>query len=270
VTYGGAVIDLHSHVLHSFDDGARDPEESLAMARAAAEDGTTVLAATPHVRDDYPTMPQAMEAGLAELRSAINDEGIPIQVTNGAEIALDRLSNLGESELRRFTLGRGRHVLIETPYLGWPLDLGDHLFELTLSGFLPVLAHPERNQDVQLEPELLRPLVEGGVLVQITAASLDGRFGRGPQEAARKLVSLELVHLVASDAHDLSLRKPGLASAVSTLDDDELARWLTHDVPAAILDGTELPRRPQRTRRRFGLTLHPFARRRSRETVEHA
>jgi protein-tyrosine phosphatase len=264
------MIDLHAHILPGLDDGPATLDDAIAILRAAVGDGTELIAATPHVRDDYPTTPQAMETGLAELRSAIDDERIPIQVTSGGEIALDQLSNLDDSELRRFTLGDSHHVLIETPYLGWPLDLGEHLFELTLGGFLPVLAHPERNQDVQLEPELLRPLVEGGVLVQITAASLDGRFGRGPQGAARKLLSLELAHLVASDAHDLALRKAGLSSALSTLGDDELARWLAHDVQAAILDGKELPLRPQRTRRRFGLTLDRFARRRSRETMEHA
>ena len=83
------MIDLHSHVLPGLDDGARDLEESVAMARAAAADGTTVLAATPHVRDDYPTPADAMERALAELRSRLDLEGIALRVVSGGELALD-------------------------------------------------------------------------------------------------------------------------------------------------------------------------------------
>jgi hypothetical protein len=117
------MIDLHAHILPGLDDGPATLDDAIAILRAAVGDGTELIAATPHVRDDYPTTPQAMETGLAELRSAIDDERIPIQVTSGGEIALDQLSNLDDSELRRFTLGDSHHVLIETPYLGWPLDL---------------------------------------------------------------------------------------------------------------------------------------------------
>ncbi len=145
-------------------------------------------------------------------------------------------------------------MLLEAPYGGWPLDFPQRLFELHLRGFTPVLGHPERNADVQSAPELLRPLVERGALVQITAASLDGRLGKPSAEAARTLVAGGLAHLVASDAHDAHVRRVGLSDAASTLENERLARWLLHDVPLAILGGSRLAPRPSsaKRQRRFG------------------
>jgi protein-tyrosine phosphatase len=247
------VIDLHAHILPGLDDGPATLQEALGVLRAAAGDGIRVIAATPHVRDDYPTTPDAMERGLAELRLAVERERIPIRVVGGGEIALDRLHHLADDDLRRFTLGGGgRYVLVETPYAGWPLDLAQRLFTLQLSGFTPVIAHPERNADVQSRLELLRPLVERGALVQVTAASLDGRFGKSAGDAARGLVAAELAHLIASDAHP---GRVGLPYAASALGDDRLERWLLHDVPLAIIEGTSTPRRPTPARRRRRLAL---------------
>ena len=241
------VIDLHSHVLPGLDDGARDLEESVAMARAAAADGTTVLAATPHVRDDYPTPADAMERALAELRSRLDLEGIALRVVSGGELALDYLAKLGKDELQRFGLaGNPDYLLLEFPYHGWPLDLADRVFRLRAGGITPVLAHPERNQDVQAHPERLDPLVRSGALVQLTAASIDGRLGRASQSCAVRLLEIELAHLIASDAHSPEVRSIGLRGARNSLGDEELGEWLTIAVPSAILDGGLPPPRPTR------------------------
>jgi protein-tyrosine phosphatase len=248
------VIDLHSHILPALDDGPDTIEESLELARAAVADGIDVIGATPHVRDDYPTTADEMEAAVMWLREELRAVGIPLELLTGGEVALERLE-LPLDELRRFGLGGSDdYLLVETPYSGWPLDLGERLFVLHAAGITPVLAHPERNAEVQADPERrLRPLVESGTLVQLTAASVDGRLGRRPQAASRRLVELELAHLLGSDAHAPSIRAVGLSAAAATLEDGELARWLTNDAPAAVLAGKPLPPRPARRqkRRRF-------------------
>ena len=249
------MIDLHSHVLFGIDDGPDDLEGSLAICRAAAADGITVLAATPHVRDDYPTTAELMEERLAEVQAAA--EGV-IRVVPGGELDLAELDRPLD-ELRRFGLGGSpRYLLVETPYVGWPLDFAERVFRLASAGMRAVIAHPERNPDVQDRPELVEQLIAAGALIQLTAASVDGRFGTRARKSSELLIERGHAHLVASDAHEAAVRAIGLSSAVAAIGDDALARYLTHDVPAAILDGAEPPTRPEVTRTRS------FFRRRSR------
>jgi protein-tyrosine phosphatase len=248
------LIDLHSHVLPGIDDGADNLAEAIAICRAAADDGIRVIAATPHVRNDYPTTVDAMEAGVRALQTAA--AGI-VQVLPGAELDLEEL-NRPTQELARFGLaGNPHYLLVEMPYFGWPLDLAEKLFWLRTLGITSVLAHPERNPEVQARPELLEPIVGGGTLVQLTAAAVDGRLGRRSERCARTLLDSRLAHLIASDAHAPSVRAVGMADAARAIDDTELARWLTVDVPRAIVDGVEIPRRPESAKRgglfrRFG------------------
>ncbi|MBA2359208.1 MAG: tyrosine protein phosphatase [Actinobacteria bacterium] len=247
------MIDLHSHVLHGLDDGARSLEESVEIARAAVADGIEVLAATPHVREDYPTTPEEMEAAADEVRAELERAGVPLDLRTGGEVALDALDDLGPDALRRFGLGGNpSYLLVECPYYGWPLDLPDRLFRLRLAGITPVFAHPERNGEVQADPDRLEGLVESGTLVQVTAASLDGRLGRSSREAGLRLVERGLAQLIASDAHHPGVRAIGMSAAVEAVGDEELAAWLTSAVPRAILDDGPLPPRPEGKPRRRG------------------
>lgn len=211
-----------------------------------------MLAGTPHVRHDHPTRPEQMEAALAQVQAAA--AGI-VRVVGGGEIDLDELARPID-ELRRFGLGGNpAYLLVETPYVGWPLDLADRVFRLRAAGITAVIAHPERNADVQASPALLEAPVAAGGLVQLTAASLDGRGGRRSDQCARTLLELRLAHLVASDAHAASVRAIGLSGAAASLEDEPLARWLTDGVPRAIVDDAPLPERPEPARpaRRFRL-----------------
>jgi len=245
------LIDLHSHILPGIDDGARSLEDSLDIARAAVAGGITVIAGTPHVRDDWPTEPAVMEQKVAELRAELERAGIPLDVRPGGEIALDWLTRLPLYALRRFGLGGNpRYLLVETPYYGWPRNLAERLFALRTSGITPVLAHPERNSEVQAHPEWLVPIVQSGVLVQVTAASVDGRIGRHVQGCGLRLIEEGLAHMLASDAHHASVRAVGMAGAAEAVGNEALAAWLTRDVPAAILGDGPLPPRPVVGRKR--------------------
>lgn len=239
------MIDLHSHILPGLDDGARSLADSVDIAWAAVDDGITVIAGTPHVRDDWPTGAEAMEQGVAELRAELQAARIPLDVQPGGEIALDWAVKLPAEELRRFGLGGSRYLLVETPYHGWPRQLPDVLLSLRDQGFVPVLAHPERNVEVQAGPERLVPLVEAGILVQVTAASVDGRIGRRAAECGQRLIRRRVAHLLASDAHHASVRAVGLSAAAKAVGGGPLGQWLTFDVPAAILDDAEIPPRPR-------------------------
>jgi protein-tyrosine phosphatase len=239
------VIDLHSHILPGIDDGANSLETALDMARAAVEDGITTLAATPHVRSDWPTPVEEMERLVAELRAALAEAEIPLELLTGGEIAFTMLPELDDDGLRRFGLGGNeRYLLLELPHLGWPLTLDDVLFDLQIRGFTIVLAHPERSLDLQSEPERLERLVEKGLLVQITAAAVDGRLGATARETAHRLIDRGLAHMLASDAHAPWLRAIGLSHAADAVGNTALARWLTEEVPGAIVAAEPLPPRP--------------------------
>ena len=240
------MIDLHSHILPGVDDGARSLQESVEIAIAAAGDGTTVMAATPHVRDDFPTTATTMEQLVLELSEILREKGIELQILGGAEIAISRLQALDADELRRLGLGGNpRYLLIEFPYLGWPLSLENEILNFRQLGITPVLAHPERNPQVQEAPARIAPLVAAGALVQLTAASIDGRLGRRNRKTAQALITAGHAHLIASDAHWPGLRRAGTSTAAAALRDPELARWLTYDVPAAIVQDLPIPERPR-------------------------
>lgn len=244
------MIDLHSHILPGVDDGVATLEEARELARAALADGATAIAATPHVREDFPTSAGRMEEGVAALRQDFAEQGIELDVLTGGEVSLDLLAKLGGDELTRFSLaGSKRYVLVEFPYAGWPIGLETALHGLGAGGLVAVLAHPERNRAVQAQPERLERAIGAGALVQVTASSLDGRGGTAARAAARQLLELGFVHVLASDAHAPAVREAGLAAAVAAIGDPALARCLVQEVPAAIVAGAPIPALPRLRRR---------------------
>jgi protein-tyrosine phosphatase len=245
------MIDLHSHILPGVDDGPRTLEGSLEIARAAVADGIETIAATPHVRWDYPTTADEMLAALTVLREEIAAAGVPLRLLSGGELDLEPLVTLDEDELRRFGLaGNPEYLLVEFPYTGWPLGLPELVFRLMSARMTPVIAHPERNEVVQRAPERLEPLLRAGALVQVTAASVDGRIGRKSERCALDLIDRGWAHMIASDAHEAVIRSIGMSEAADRVGDDALAHWLTDEMPRALVDNTPLPTRPEPTRRR--------------------
>jgi protein-tyrosine phosphatase len=245
------VVDLHTHVLPGIDDGARDLAEAVEIVRTMADDGTRIVAATPHVRDDYPTTPDQMEGALRLLQAAVDKAGIEIELRGGGEIAVSALGDLDAATLARFGLGGNPQLLLlEMPYYGWPLSLSHHCERLLRNDIVPVLAHPERNTVVAAHTRELAQLVRSGMVVQLTAAAVDGRLGRSAASSARLLVDLELAHMISSDAHSPGLREAGLSAAAAAVGGD-LGHWLTSAAPAALLAGAPLPRRPDAKRRPF-------------------
>ncbi len=243
------MIDLHSHILPGFDDGATDLDASLAIARAAVADGTTTIVATPHVSLTYDARPEAVTDGAERLRGALSEEEIDLTLATGAEVAVPRLGALDDEALRSLCLGDGGYLLVESPYSAAPF-LEEQLFSVRTRGFHPLLAHPERCQLFQRDRGRLERIVAQGTVCSVTAGSLAGRFGSQVRRFAFDLLRAGLVHDVSSDAHDTVRRPPGLSVGIESLLSamPELASqvdWLARDAPDAILRGEPVPRRPQ-------------------------
>ena len=254
------MIDLHSHLLPGIDDGPASLEDSLELAQAAAQQGTRMLAATPHLRADFPdVLPSELPGRCEEMRKALSGAGIDLEVVQGGEAGLMWAVHADDEALRAGSYGgRGTDLLIESPYGGLTTTFEQLLQTVADRGFRLLLAHPENNPTFQKDPGRLRALVERGVLLQVTARSLILRERRrGPRPLAEALVRDGHAHVLASDAHSgYQLRPPALGAGVSAaaeLVGAERAHWLVTAAPAAILAGVPLPEPPPVESRRRGL-----------------
>jgi protein-tyrosine phosphatase len=239
------MIDLHCHVLPGIDDGPDTLDGSLALARAAAAAGTRTILATPHVSPEYRNTARRIAGLLAEVNAAIAVEGLPLEVLAGAEVAASRIADMDPDELSALTLGDGSWLLVECPLGQSAAGFDTIVLYLKERGYSILLAHPERCPAFQRDPQMLRSLVDAGMLTSVTAGSLIGRFGKHVQRFAAELAAAGLLHNVASDAHDATRRPPGIGAALEQAGLEPLADWLTQAVPSAILAGTEIPRRPE-------------------------
>jgi protein-tyrosine phosphatase len=239
-----AVIDLHCHVLPGIDDGPATIEGSLALARAAAADGTRILVATPHVSSRYPTEPETIARGVDELNERLAAEGVAVEVRAGAELAMTRLLEMDAARVSRFALGGGEWLLVECPLASASAGFDILVLDLQRRGHRVLLAHPERCPVFHRNPSTLESLVRTGALTSITAGAFVGRFGGEVRRFALRLLSDGMVHNVASDAHDDARRPPSMSADLEEAGLKPLADWLIRGVPDAILDGREIPSRP--------------------------
>ena len=242
-------MDLHCHVLPGIDDGPADMAAAVALARAAADGGISVLAATPHLRADHPAV-RAEELGwrTEQLREALAAREVAIEVCPAAEVDLYWAGGADDATLRLASYGqRGTDLLLEVPYGELPPIFEDLLFQLIARGYRLLLAHPERSPTFQRDPARLLALVEHGVLVQVTAAAVMPGTGRSrSRRLARALVTRGAAHVISSDAHgthvDRATLRDGRDAAAHLV--GARAEWMVADAPAAILEGRPLPPLP--------------------------
>jgi protein-tyrosine phosphatase len=231
-----ARTELHFHLLPAVDDGPRDEDAALALARAALADGTGRVVTTPHVR-----MIDFNELGdrVGRLRALLSRHGIALEVVAGGELAPDDVAERSDPELELIAQGpTGRRwVLLEAPLGPCRPDLHSASIELKRRGFQTVIAHPERSP--QLDPAELRDLVSGGALPQINASSLTGRHGARAERSALALARSGLAFVLASDAHSVS-RPPMLGAGAHALRragiDPATIRFAVDDGPGQLLD----------------------------------
>ncbi len=219
--------DLHCHILPGIDDGAKDLDQALAMARLAVADGIRTTVVTPHhLNGVYSNRPGDIMAALGSLREALIAEGIPLKLLPGAELHLVPELPAEIASGQALTIAnRGRAVLVELPVHTVPMGT-EHLLEQILAQSLtPVIAHPERNSRLREQPEMLEDWISMGCLGQITAQSCTGQFGPRVREASRLMIQRGLIHVLASDAHRDSRRIPRLSEARV-----QLAEWTNQQV----------------------------------------
>ncbi|MGO9957815.1 MAG: tyrosine-protein phosphatase [Solirubrobacteraceae bacterium] len=254
------LVDIHAHVLPGIDDGPSDSGEALEMLRAAHASGITVLAATPHLRSDFPHVNvRRLAESCADMRRRISEEKLPLELVSGAEVSVVWALEASAEELALASFGQqATDLLIETPTAG-TAGLEELLYRLRARAYRITLAHPERSPDFQRNPVALARLVEQGILLQVNAQTLLGNERRSRSSSlGARLCRGGLVHAIASDAHRATSWRPmtllpEAVEAAASLVGPERARWMSSDAPAAIVAGRDLPEPPAVVvrRRRF-------------------
>lgn len=201
------MIDIHTHILPGMDDGPRTVEESLAMLRLELAQGVTGICLTPHFypRDETPEKFLVRRAEAWERLGEKLDDDLRSRIRLGAEVHYD--PEIPNMDVRQLTLGDSDYLLLEMPYQYYPAYAEQVVIRLLEMGLTPVLAHVERFGYFRKEPALLKRLIDLGALGQVGA---DALFDRADKGFARACLAGNMAQFVASDAHNMTTRKPDL------------------------------------------------------------
>ncbi|MEO8127666.1 MAG: CpsB/CapC family capsule biosynthesis tyrosine phosphatase [Bryobacteraceae bacterium] len=236
------MIDIHSHILHGVDDGAKSLDVSLAMLEMAAASGTTDIVATPHASVEYRYHPEIVAERLRELISATS---VPVNIHSGCDFHLT-FDNVQDAVANptRYTINRKRYLLVELSDMVIFKSTEPDFLRLQEAGMSLVITHPERNPLLRQRIDTIRRWVAMGCFMQVTAQSFFGRFGTKAKNFSETLLDEGLVHFVASDGHDAKHRPPTLEEAfkyVSKRRGEKSAVALFSTNPLAALNGELIP-----------------------------
>ena len=202
------MIDIHSHILPSLDYGAKTMEDSLEMARLAVREGIETIVATPHHKNGvYENEKATILPSIDLFQKQLEINQIPLTVLPGQEVRIygELLEEWEQGSIQ--TINDTPYILIEFPSNHIPRYAKTLFFELLNKGLYPILVHPERNAAIMENPNLLYDFAQMGVASQLTSGSITGKFGKKIKKISNDLVAANLIHFIASDAHNVTSRQ---------------------------------------------------------------
>lgn len=231
------MIDVHAHLLPGIDDGAPDLATALALARVAVADGITHMVCTPHIHPGrYDNTPDTIHAAWRSLALALREHDIPLQLSAAAEVrfGMEIMQAVATHTLPYLGRWQGKKVLLlEFPHGELPFGAEKLTAWLLAHDVVPLIAHPERNKTLLRQPGRLKPFLQQGCLLQVTAGAVAGRFGPACQDLAHRLLQAGVVTLLASDAHNLAHRPPLLHEGL-----EHAAALIGHALAQRLVDHT--------------------------------
>jgi protein-tyrosine phosphatase len=239
------MIDIHSHILPSLDDGSKSWDMTMEMCRLAIEDGIKHIVATPHANESYSYDRNRVREAVVELDRRVGDR-LAFSIGCDFHLSYDNIEDAIRHP-QRYTIAAQEYLLVELSDYGISPQIAETFYRLRSAGMTPIITHPERNVILQRKPEQVLGWVEAGCLVQVTASAVSGFWGDNVRQVAVWLLDHNAVHVLATDAHDDRRRTPILSAArdvVSKRWGEDFARGLVQDNPAAILRGQPVPFQP--------------------------
>lgn len=235
-------VDVHCHCLPGLDDGPNSLGEAIDLCRALAEDGVTTVVATPHQLGPYDRLnsAQVIRRAVAEMTDELAGAGVPLQLLPGGDVRVDeRLPRLLDEGEIAPTADAGCHLLIELPHDLYvdPLPIIQFLRKRRLQA---IMTHPERHRYLAGSIGRIQTWVMEGAVLQVTAGSLLGDFGRTAYNEAWRLMDMGLVGLVATDAHDTERRPPRFRQAMEIVAQhfgQKTAKQICLENPLKVLQG---------------------------------
>ena len=196
------MIDVHSHIIPKIDDGSQSFEDSYAMFIEASRAGFTDIISTSHyIEEYYETDCIKRHAWIVAMDKVLKENNIDLKLHCGNEIYITHNLIKLIKEKKASTLANSRYVLFELPMNNNIVYLNEIIFEIKLSGLIPIIAHPERYTYIQKNPNILMDLIKQGVLLQGNFASIIGKYGNYAKDTIKKLLKADMIHFLGTDCH---------------------------------------------------------------------
>lgn len=194
--------DIHSHLLPAIDDGSPGVETSIELIKSLVNVGINKFICTPHIIGDmYRNTPETIHHALAVLKNACLEEGLDVQLSAAAEYMMDDyFMELLRKKSPLLTLTKN-YVLTELSYATAPVNIEKLAFELNISGYQPLMAHPERYFYYHKNYEAYHRMKELGFLLQVNLLSISGYYGKGASKAAHYIIENNLADFIGTDLH---------------------------------------------------------------------
>lgn len=238
-------IDIHCHCLAGVDDGPATDSESLDICRALVADGIGIVIATPHQLGRFADFNKASQIRqqVSQLNDNLKNNDIALEILAGADIRVDeRICELLKADEILTLADGGKYILLELPHEIF-IDITPLLIELSERGIKAIISHPERHHHLAQNTSLLANWIKYSAGLQITSASLLGKFGRKTQKAAWQFLSSGQANFVATDCHNLDNRKPCMKDAFEYITaelGEKVARWVCIENPLRVLEGQDI------------------------------
>lgn len=213
------MIDIHSHILPDLDDGSESIEMSLNIARQYIENGINKVIATPHhISGADNASREEILIKIEELRKELFRAAIPLEVYPGNEVMASNSIPEDIIEKKICTLNNSKYVLIELPLNNMPLYMESLIYNILIKGYVPIIAHPERNVDITRDPNIMHRFIELGALAQLNILSLEGFYGSKVKYTAETLLREQIYDFVATDTHSDRHRSPNIKKPLKRLE----------------------------------------------------